>query len=249
VLYYVPRSLNQKCLSPYDYAGNARGLCNYVFDTVVVTTDGKMSLCCVDYNSENAFGDLYHHTFRDTYYGKERQAALGNMAVGKRHLLPGCRNCSLLCGNWFDGADQVTTTSIISYSRLIQHIYEQWFRMRENLHIRSIALFGAGKHTDYLHCLLRDMPNHKIAAVLDDTPDCQKRFFGLAPQPARLFDPSSVDAIVLSTDCAQEQMRKRCRELYGQEKMLVDLYEGLPPGPYDKCWLGENRRSATWSTE
>ena len=71
-----------------------------------------------------------------------------------------------------------------------------------------------------------------MVAVLDDSPDGKPKRFGLKPVKAQGFDPGKVDAIVLSTDCAQNDMTLRCHNLYGNGVTLINLYEGLPPGPY-----------------
>ncbi|MPN42922.1 hypothetical protein SDC9_190480 [bioreactor metagenome] len=42
------------------------------------------------------------------------------------------------------------------------------------------------------------------------------------------------DAILLSSDTVAEDFRKRCIQLFGNDVRLIDLYEGLPPGPYRK---------------
>lgn len=99
-----------------------------------------------------------------------------------------------------------------------------------------IAIFGAGKHTAWLECIIDktdDFP--EIVAILDDSPIGKMPAFGLLPIDADRFDAKRVDAIILSSDCRQPEMIARCRELYGNSIKLVDLYEGLPPGPYNKA--------------
>ena len=73
-----------------------------------------------------------------------------------------------------------------------------------------------------------------MVAVLDDRSDNQRMFFGLPVTPADRFDSSTVDAVLLSSDSLQAHMEKRCRALYGDNVRLINLYEGLPPGPYAK---------------
>lgn len=101
--------------------------------------------------------------------------------------------------------------------------------------VRRVALFGAGKHTVWLERILEDAEGiPQIVAVLDDRADNQRTFFGLPVTPADRFDSSTVDAVLLSSDSSQAQMEKRCRALYGDNVRFVNLYEGLPPGPYAK---------------
>lgn len=42
------------------------------------------------------------------------------------------------------------------------------------------------------------------------------------------------DVVVLSTDAHQEAFAARCRELWGNSVKLINLYDGLPQGPYPK---------------
>jgi hypothetical protein len=98
-----------------------------------------------------------------------------------------------------------------------------------------VAVFGAGKHTTWLERILdKNNDGPKIIAILDDNPVGKASAFGLRPIQADTFDPKTTDAIILSTDCWQQEMAARCRKLYGKKIELVDLYEGLPPGPYNK---------------
>lgn len=100
---------------------------------------------------------------------------------------------------------------------------------------KGIALYGAGQHTTWLERILQgygDGP--KVMAVLDDHPEEKGVLFGCRVESPEHFDPSGVSAIVLSSDCHQQSMMERCRALYGAEVPCVDLYEGLPPGPYEK---------------
>lgn len=99
----------------------------------------------------------------------------------------------------------------------------------------QMAVFGAGKHTAWLEKLLAQQTGiPAVTAVLDDAPDGKPEYFGRRPVHADRFNPTQVDAILLSSDCLQAQMQARCRTLYGDKVKLVNLYEGLPAGPYQK---------------
>ncbi|WP_051321275.1 glycosyltransferase family 2 protein [Chrysiogenes arsenatis] len=97
-----------------------------------------------------------------------------------------------------------------------------------------IAFFGAGQYTEWLSDFMSDYKKEHITAILDDFPDKTKAFWGLTPQNPIDWDTSQADAIILSSDCKQEMMRKRCLDLFGEALPLIDLYEGLPEGPYPK---------------
>jgi len=101
--------------------------------------------------------------------------------------------------------------------------------------VRKVAIFGAGQHTAWLEKILAGQEGlPQIVAVLDDAPAGKPARFGRPPVAAEGFDAGQVDAIVLSTDCLQRAMQLRCRALYGAGARLIDLYAGLPAGPYRK---------------
>jgi glycosyltransferase involved in cell wall biosynthesis len=97
-----------------------------------------------------------------------------------------------------------------------------------------IAVFGAGRHTEWICDFLQEYKKENVTAVLDDNPDPVKRFWGIPAEKAEKWNTSNADAIILSSDCKQDFFAKRCKELYGDALPLIDLYDGLPQGPYPK---------------
>lgn len=117
---------------------------------------------------------------------------------------------------------------------LAKHIQLYWQMLACKQNIRRVAIYGAGKHTRWLEWVLRQEDAIEIIAVLDDRANSNTVFFGKPLILPTDFDPSTVDAIILSSDCIQDKLAGRCRELYGNDIKLINLYEGLPPGPYAK---------------
>jgi len=109
-----------------------------------------------------------------------------------------------------------------------------WNLLKLDEGIHNIAIFGAGQHTEWMQSILNASPGPKVKAILDDHPENKCTFWGLKPLKSTDFNHKDIDAILLSSDCFQKEMRKRCRYLYGETIPLIDLYEGLPPGPYSK---------------
>ncbi len=225
-----PKNLNSSGITTNEYHGDALGLCSYLFDTAIITVDGKMSLCCVDYNSENSFSDLKTQTFEDVYCGSERINILKQLYMKKRETLPGCKNCNLLECGWNDSA----SNSYLLKGMILQIVKNKFLELYNKQGYKRVALFGAGKHTLWLEEKFHDFDIPKITAVIDDIERENNIVFGLKPILSKEFNCKTVDAIILSSDCYQKQMKKRCRELYGKEIPIIDLYEGLPPGPYNK---------------
>ncbi|RME37914.1 MAG: hypothetical protein D6788_08485, partial [Planctomycetota bacterium] len=62
-----------------------------------------------------------------------------------------------------------------------------------------VALYGAGTHTRWLLDVIRGTPGPGIVAVLDDDPTTD-RIEGIPVVAASDFDPTTVEAVVLSSD-------------------------------------------------
>ena len=104
------------------------------------------------------------------------------------------------------------------------------------------VLYGAGAHSRWLLGLLSAEGRNSarelgIVAILDDQADRCSPIHGLPVLfPA---DPitEGVDAVVMSTDCHQAEIRSAVRHSMGDDMPVIDLYEGLPPGPFSKLHL------------
>ena len=98
----------------------------------------------------------------------------------------------------------------------------------------DVVLFGAGSHTPWLLGVLKGRWRGKISAILDDRAEPGNRIASIPViQPTSLVEPPRV--IILSSDTLGAELSARARELFGDSVCIVDLYEGLPPGPYPKA--------------
>ena len=97
-----------------------------------------------------------------------------------------------------------------------------------------IALYGAGSHTKWLEQLLSQFLSNHVVAVIDNVVSKSHFFDGVEVEEFTAWDPSVADALVMSTDCFQEAMLEKCRDRFGLEYPVIDIYEGLPPGPHRK---------------
>lgn len=130
--------------------------------------------------------------------------------------------------------------SLLKQKKLQISFLEQLVRTRwQNLSASSrkitrVVLFGAGTHTHWLLPIIRDLPDPTIAAILDDQAHRGMKISGIPVYKPDGFDFTTIDAVVLSTDCHQELMTKRCRALFGPRIPIVYPYDNLPMGPYPK---------------
>ncbi len=117
---------------------------------------------------------------------------------------------------------------------LLEHIERRLADERLLKSAGPIFLFGAGRHTWWLLGRSQAAGRLNITAIIDDAAGGEEEIGGLpvltlAQGLARFGLPH---AVVLSTDAWQATMTKRARAAYGAKTRVVDLYKGLPPGPY-----------------
>lgn len=97
-----------------------------------------------------------------------------------------------------------------------------------------VLIFGAGRHTWWLVRSAPAMADVAVVAILDDAAAPGASILGipvLTPVEAARRFPSP-RAVILSTDAWRDELAARAREVFGDDAPVVDVYEGLPPGPY-----------------
>jgi len=127
------------------------------------------------------------------------------------------------------------------YDQLHQEIFELitahvrcfWKNILKDEGIKSVALFGAGAHTRWLLDIIAEIHEPKIVGIFDDNA-VEGQLIGKIPVLKPDHIRQDFDALVLSTDVHQAVFTKRCRQLWGHGITLIDLYKGLPFGPYPK---------------
>lgn len=130
--------------------------------------------------------------------------------------------------------EQNKQTKNLDPQLLEMYLRLRWRELYRDHNIKRVAIFGAGKHSAWLANVVHKIDGPVVAVVVDDNPDIKSKVFGLTPINSKMFNVASVDSIILSSDYYQEQMAMRCRKLYRNRIRLINLYEGLPPGPYRK---------------
>ncbi len=99
--------------------------------------------------------------------------------------------------------------------------------------MRRVALFGAGEHSKWLLDLTAGFDGPEVIGLIDDRADRIPEFGGrrvVSPDDAGKLE---FDAIVISSDAAESALWTRAKECF-PAATIVRLYEGLPPGPYEK---------------
>jgi len=100
-----------------------------------------------------------------------------------------------------------------------------------------VFLYGGGRHTWWLARAIEAFREREVhvMAVVDDVVRGQVGPWACmsAADAIGRFGPPR--AVIMSTDTHQTAFAARVAEHFGPETVIVDLYKGLPPGPYAKA--------------
>lgn len=124
-------------------------------------------------------------------------------------------------------ADKTITAELVSV--LVKTKWTLWQKS-----YRRIAIFGAGKHTQWLLAILGENALKSIAAIFDDQPQTSI-IRGIKVATPTVSARSQIEAIAISTDTHVETLTKRARAIFGPDIPILFFYDDLPPGPYAKA--------------
>ncbi len=123
----------------------------------------------------------------------------------------------------------------LSTDFLNAYVKLKWQIFSKELPRRKVAVYGTQSYCIWLNSVTKHLKELSVVAVVDDVPsDYSLKLWGNLIEKPEEFHACEVDAIVLATECFQKKYAARCRRLYGKRIRLIDLYEGLPKGPYPK---------------
>lgn len=71
-------------------------VCPYPFYSLIIHSDLKVSVCCVDWGKKNLIGDLRKETLIEIWNGEKLKNIQLKNIQGKKRDIEGCRNCSYL---------------------------------------------------------------------------------------------------------------------------------------------------------
>lgn len=107
-------------------------------------------------------------------------------------------------------------------------VCKTWAKYGEN-----IAVFGAGKHTEWLFDILNEI-NVKPCVIIDDNSQISS-FAGIPVKTFSQFEPSKIKAVFISSDESHNKMTTVAEKtLNGQEIDIIDPYASMHGAPYLK---------------
>lgn len=99
--------------------------------------------------------------------------------------------------------------------------------------VQRVALFGAGEHTRWILDVVTKLPGPQVTLLIDDRAEQIREVKGIRVVTPQSADRRTFDSIVISSDSREEELFLRAKQNF-PEVPIVRLYEGLPPGPYEK---------------
>ncbi len=79
-----------------EYFSATKAVCPFPFYTLVIHSDLKVSVCCVDWNKQTVVGDLRNESLGEIWKGDKLRTFQLRHLQRRRHELAGCKNCTYL---------------------------------------------------------------------------------------------------------------------------------------------------------
>ena len=73
----------------------AKGFCSFVFNSVTLSSSGKISKCCMDLRGATQYADFTKDTLENIWHSQVRKESLRLMFSNKRSMLKGCSTCTI----------------------------------------------------------------------------------------------------------------------------------------------------------
>jgi len=72
------------------------GICNYPWRTMVILHDGRVVICCLDYNGAQVVGDVRKNTIEEIWNGEQYRKIRKNFKKLRYENYPICMQCNLI---------------------------------------------------------------------------------------------------------------------------------------------------------
>ena len=69
--------------------------CSDLISNVIISADGSIPLCCLDFNSQKPFGNILKTPLSEILGGQTRRKMVELHAAGRRSEMPKCATCYL----------------------------------------------------------------------------------------------------------------------------------------------------------
>lgn len=89
-------NISEEKLLDTAYFGMKKHVCPFPFYSLVIHSDMRVSVCCVDWDKKTLIGDLKENSLEEIWHGDALREFQMKHLQRKRHELEGCRNCTYL---------------------------------------------------------------------------------------------------------------------------------------------------------
>lgn len=89
-------TLDNESLQNTDYFSHRKKCCPFPFYTLVIHSDLKVSVCCVDWNKKTIIGDLKRQSLDQIWLGEPLREFQLKHIEGRRNEISGCKNCTFI---------------------------------------------------------------------------------------------------------------------------------------------------------
>ena len=101
------------------YFSARKQVCPFPFYTLVIHSDLKVSVCCVDWNKQTVVGNLRNESLADVWKGDALRAFQLKHLQRRKHELAGCKTCTYL-HTAPDNIDSLTESAFLKRGAAIQ---------------------------------------------------------------------------------------------------------------------------------
>lgn len=108
-----------------------------------------------------------------------------------------------------------------------EKIVSIWERLGSKETPCKVAIYGTGQHTIWLEEITKNLKGPKVTAIIDDSPDSSKTFWGTPPQLPSEITAEQIDFLILSTDTHQKKMTANGHKYFGDDIKILDLYKPI----------------------
>ena len=122
----------------------------------------------------------------------------------------------------------------INVGMLNEYIKLKWKIIESELPTNKVAVYGSLGYCNWLYGLTKSLSCLEPVAVIIDNMQEGTELWGKSSLPPEKLKETDVSAIILATECFQKEYTDQCRKYYGKTMKLINLYENISSGPYQK---------------
>ncbi|MCM8530830.1 MAG: FkbM family methyltransferase [Lentisphaeraceae bacterium] len=197
----------------------------YMRDVIADNTDTDLLqllklICFSEINGQVEYSfELLSHCFENLNFPTEKLKEISNKALEEYQK------------EWAMKKEMTELKRRLTKNHFLQYLNEE---ISNEPHIKEngLALYGAGKHTEWL---LNEFNNNSnlITCIIDDNAYIGQEICNIPVLKPEDLSLSSISAILLSSDSQENNLHKRCMELFPEQIRIIAFYSVFEKFRYD----------------